>query len=281
MPFVILKQIEEDNWYLKIDQNEKPKFRSFVQIDIISKIMMLIEDLAILSESFRSERNFYDVIYSSVDLGEEIEKFFQKINNISDDEIYKIMNYATPNQIKLDEKSMKLLSKHLNSNVKEIRRFIGQVGEFGNSNHALFKRFKHAGMPLFFGDIRNLSPGFLEGFEFCNIVSNGSNPFRDVLLIPYSRQALEGYQIIINGLHFILKDMIENRIICIQRGLAGLIPTRRYDLSNLSPEEVSSMKKIVDDFYAINPPTEIAISHNYNLTIAKEKILWYLNLREF
>ena len=52
IPYVVLKQIEEDKWDFKIDQNEKPKFTSFIRIDIISKIMMHIEDLAILSESF-------------------------------------------------------------------------------------------------------------------------------------------------------------------------------------------------------------------------------------
>jgi hypothetical protein len=75
--------------------------------------------------------------------------------------------------------------------------------------------------------------------------------------------------------------MVENRIICIQRNLTGLIPNQRYDLANLSSQEVSSMKKIVEDFYAMNPAKEITISSNYNLTIKKEKIPWYLNLREF
>jgi hypothetical protein len=90
-----------------------------------------------------------------------------------------------------------------------------------------------------------------------------------------------GYEIIIHGLQNILKDIVENRIICIQRNLNGLIPKQRYDLSNISSEEVDSMKKIVDDFYAKNPPREIAISYNYNLSISKQVIPWYLNLREF
>jgi hypothetical protein len=113
------------------------------------------------------------------------------------------------------------------------------------------------------------------------MVSNGPDPFKDVLPIPYSKQVLEGYEILIGGLQLILKGMIQNRIICIQRNLNGLVPNQRYDLSNLSSEEVSSMKKIVDDFYAMNPAKEIAISYNYNLSIKKEEIPWYLNLREF
>lgn len=136
-------------------------------------------------------------------------------------------------------------------------------------------------MQLFLGTIQNSSPSFFEDFEFCNMVSVGRDPFENVLPVPYSKQVLEGYEIIIHGLQHILKDMLENRIICIQRNLNGLIPNQIYDLSNMSSEEVSSMKKIVDDFYAKNPPREIAISYNYNLSINKEEIHWYLNLREF
>jgi hypothetical protein len=86
------------------------------------------------------------------------------------------------------------------------------------------------------------------------------------------KQVLEGYEIMIHGLQFILKDMVENRIICIQRSLnGGIIPNQRYDLSNLSSEESSLMKKIVDDFYAMNPAREIVISYKYNLTIKEER----------
>jgi hypothetical protein len=137
------------------------------------------------------------------------------------------------------------------------------------------------GLNTLSGNIQSSSRGFFDDFEFCNIVPSGRDPFKDIIPIPYSKQVLVGYEIIIHGLQNILKDIVENRIICIQRNLNGLIPKQRYDLSNISSEEVSSMKKIVDDFYAKNPPREIAISYNYNLNINKEEIAWYLNLREF
>lgn len=123
IPFVALKQIEEDKWNFKIDQNEKPRFRSFIQIDIISKIMMYIEDVAILAESLMSQQNFYDLIYRSEDLGKVVGSFFEKISVISDGEIYKVMSYAAPDQINLDDKSTRILTKHLSSNANEIREF--------------------------------------------------------------------------------------------------------------------------------------------------------------
>jgi hypothetical protein len=112
-------------------------------------------------------------------------------------------------------------------------------------------------------------------------LSIGTHPFRDVVPIPYSKQALDSYYIIIHGLRQILKDMVNNRIICIQRNLTGLIPNERYNLSNLSSQEAHSMKKMVENFYAINPAQRITISSNYSLTLKREKTAWYLNIREF
>ena len=57
-----LEQIEAEKWIKAISEAEKPQIRSLIQIDIISKIMMLIEDLAILAESFRQGKNFYDFL---------------------------------------------------------------------------------------------------------------------------------------------------------------------------------------------------------------------------
>lgn len=125
-------------------------------------------------------------------------------------------------------------------------------------------------MPIVSGNIQSSSPGFFDDFEFCNMVPIGHDPFKDVLPILYSKEALDAYQIIIQGLQLILKDIVQNRIDCIKSNLIGLIPNQRYNLSNLSLEEASSMKKIVDDFYVINPSKEITISYNYNLSIKKD-----------
>lgn len=54
VPFYALEQIENNSWYKQISDEEKPKVRSILQIDIVSKIMMYTEDLAILTESFNS-----------------------------------------------------------------------------------------------------------------------------------------------------------------------------------------------------------------------------------
>jgi hypothetical protein len=63
IPFVALEQIENDSWgNKKFSDDEKVRLRSIIQVDIVSKIMVYVEDLAILSESFIQDRDFYDLI---------------------------------------------------------------------------------------------------------------------------------------------------------------------------------------------------------------------------
>src|SRR5689334_12610966 len=62
VPFYALEQIENNSWYKQISDEEKPKVRSIMQVDIVSKILMYIEDLAILAESFSLDRDFYELL---------------------------------------------------------------------------------------------------------------------------------------------------------------------------------------------------------------------------
>ena len=282
MAFDTLEQIEDGKSYTKFNNGEKPKARSFIQIDIIPKIMMYIEDLAILSKSLILQRNFYDIISDcSIDIGEMVGKFFETIDSIPDQEIHKIMSYGDADHFNLQGKSAKVFNKHLGSNVKELKRMLRQIGDFGTTHHPLFKRFKHAGMPIFCSGIMT-STGFFAGkFDMSNTVPIGPNPLVDVIPIPYSKQALESYHIIIHALQNILSDIVGNRIICIQRNLTAIIPGQRYDLTALSQDESQLMKKIKNNFYASNPPGKIEIIDTYNADVKKEKILWYVNLLNF
>lgn len=76
-----IEQIENDTFPLgKFQGNEKIKLKSVFQMDIISKIMMYLEDLIIMSESFRIETPYYKLLDTSDknknDVGKIIKDFF-------------------------------------------------------------------------------------------------------------------------------------------------------------------------------------------------------------
>ena len=67
--FDSLKQIEENRWAYEISDAEKPIARKYIQIDIISKILMYSEDLVVLGESFRRGTEFYNEFLAPCTLG--------------------------------------------------------------------------------------------------------------------------------------------------------------------------------------------------------------------
>jgi hypothetical protein len=140
MPFVALEQIENNTWgNIKFSNDEKVRLRSIIQVDIISKIMMYIEDLAVLSESFIQNRDFYEILVDeNINIGRLTGDFIRDVTSFSDESIFKIMNYAQPDRISADKESVKLLNKLLEYHVKKTRNNLSQVANFSSeANHLL------------------------------------------------------------------------------------------------------------------------------------------------
>jgi hypothetical protein len=73
----------------------------------------------------------------------------RNIASFSDERVSKIMNYAQPNSISTDKESVKLLNKHLKYHIDKTKNNLLRVANFSSeANHLLYKRFKHAGMPI-------------------------------------------------------------------------------------------------------------------------------------
>ena len=93
--FYALEQMEQETSHTENSNQSIPVVRNTIQIDIISKIMMYIEDIVVLAASLLEEKNFYDEFLSpsSGDLGGAIKMFLQehtktfKRRNIEDKEL--------------------------------------------------------------------------------------------------------------------------------------------------------------------------------------------------
>ncbi len=113
VPFYALEQIENNSWYKQISDEEKPKVRSILQIDIVSKIMMYTEDLAILTESFNSDRDFYELLTDkNIDIGDKTGEFTKEANSLTFKRLLKIMSYLEIDESSSDESP-------LDKNIKE------------------------------------------------------------------------------------------------------------------------------------------------------------------
>lgn len=278
--FNALDQIEKNQWDIVFSDNDKPVVRNLIQIDIISKIMMYIEDIAIISTSFLKGRTYYEIIIDkSIDLGELIGNFYNEMDDITDNELLKIMNYTSLAEVDIENKFItKVIQKNIISNIFEIKRIFKEIATFSKTHHILFKRFKHAGFPIISGSTGN---NLLSNFDSVNIVSAGEDPLKDVIPIPFSKEVLEGYRIIIHGIQNLLKDIVNNRIECIIRNIPTIIPKNRYNLTVISKDEVKIMEDELDKHNSLHPIESININVVNEKEIKKESLEWYLQLPKF
>lgn len=277
LPFYALEQIESNSWYRLISDEDKPRVRSIMQIDIVSKMMMYIEDLAILSESFGSARDFYEIITDeNIDIGEKTGNFINDVEAMTFKRLSQIMCYFDIDQISSDELWIGILKKHLDYHTEKIRKGLRSIASFSKANHIFYKRFKHAGMPIFRGFTPKgpASPP-LDKFESFSLVAEGPNPFEDTVVIPYSKLTLKRYEIVINELQSILLEMTENRIECLKRSIPGIIPVKGQ-AGLLSSQETELMDTKIDEFYYNHPIGEIPTNLAFNTNIKFEKVQWYI-----
>jgi hypothetical protein len=84
---------------------EIPAIQGMLQIDIIAKIMMYIEDLIILLEGIReTEGNYYKLLdretKDDLDLGTRIGQFFNNKDKFTTEEWRKMLSYLNPYELK-------------------------------------------------------------------------------------------------------------------------------------------------------------------------------------
>lgn len=265
---------------------EKIKVKSMFQMDVISGIMLYIEDLVVLSESFRRKILYHELLDpsgdSQSDVGKMIDGFFKSVGSFSDEEFRRILGYGDPGRMDLEDEERALVERVMQENIAELKRILAQIGEFGRTHHPAFRRFKHGGAPLIPGSEVQRGGGILSGFDSHTPVLEGADPFRDIIVIPLSKDVLEGYRVVIHGIKTCLDDLVKNHIICIERNLDGMIPTGSYSEDCLSGEETRLYVKIINEFYGKHPPHMDDLLHfHFESEIKREKIKWYLDLPNF
>jgi hypothetical protein len=288
--FETIKNIQSDNFYIKFNDNEKLTAMNIIQMDIVSKLIMYIEDLAIFAESFLRKKIYYDfLIDKNTDIGELTGRFVKKIiadrNGITDKEISAIMNFTDLEKTKIFEDCIDIARKYLQANINSIRQLLRNIGEFSYATHSIYQRFKHAGMPIFPAVpfktiIQNQS--LLNRFQTVNVASIGKDPFYDITLLPFSVELLDKYEKLAAEIQSIIEGMISNKIKCIERRMPGLFPENQLAENKLNHAELSIINDKISEYnknYEIRK--DIPNEENFKLDDTKcneliENLNWYL-----
>lgn len=263
---------------------DRVKVKKAFQLEIISSIMLYIEDLVVLSEAFRRGISYYELLRLSdtgeIDLGKMIEKFFEDVGCYSDEELCKIFGYADPSRLDLEEDERELVEKVMQENIVEMKKAFAKIETFGKTHHPVFKRFKHGGAPLLFDPKVTVRGDFpLSESESFITVSTGEDPCEDVIFIPLSKDVLTGYEIVVRGIQYCLLDMVTNHIACIERNLPGIPPHEHYSRDSLSTKETDLYAKILEKFVAKYPAhMDGLLDFSFDVTVTKKQFKWYHDL---
>ncbi len=237
----------------------------FLQIDIISKMMMYSEDIAVFSTAFQNNKLFYEILDPKKDcsreddLGYKIKSFYESVDALSHEQVYKIMNYLGEAEVesRIDDSEFKeLIIRNMRKSADSVKRILSLVGAFGRTHHPFFKRYKHAGLAITFNQSNDLDWDWLRGVEAINkAYINNENPLNDPRIIPFSKKAFESYWALFKPMDTLLKDMIYNRIKSIELGQSGIIPFTGFDELSFSHEERETWNKKIEEYYKKLKPT--------------------------
>ncbi len=289
--YTVLEQLENNRLILlnrgklkpiTFASGHKEKFQSAIQINIISKLMMYVEDLIIFMESFRRKTNFYNLLNNNeIDIGNVISSFIQNFEKLDNSTLQLILNYHDINKLDCNDEIKKILQKGYEGNYQEFRRGLKQIIDFGSTNHPTYRRYKHAGFPIFPAmDVPKNEVTF-EKYERLSVVSTGNDPFSDVDYIPYSKDILDGYRIIYIGIRSSIDDLIKNRLVCIERDIEGMLPDTWYKPDVFTKEEFIILEKFFETFYTKHPKHQI-VTGPINFSMRKDQDLkWYGSILDF
>lgn len=278
------KPFEFEGEKTSFSDQEIPSIQSMLQIDIISKIMMYIEDLIILLEGIREYNiNYYKLLdkrnEDDVELGQRIRQFFNNKENFTFENWRTMLSYVKPEEINSNHRP--IITKLINLNIEGFKEFLNDIEIFRQSHIGVFRRYKHAGFPFKPGYVSQQPYPFTSTmFESYSMILTGANPLVDIIPLPFSKDVIESYRILLPSLQGKIMDIVQSRIQCIRRRVEGIIPSKLYAAPDTFGEDekvelISDIKMHNDQF-----PNR-AYDDVYDFPITPDNVRdmkWYIDL---
>lgn len=291
MMYSDLEAINDGTYQLsgkKINYSEQQlkMVRALIQVDIIARIMMYIEDYVILLlANLSAEGNYYKLLDKHAkddpDLGQRIQKFMEQLDSptgaFTSEDYVKMLNYIDPALLDLTDQEREELKKRIAQNIVGVKSVLLLLRSFGRDHSQIFRRYKHAGFAVTF-DVINKHP-YTDTFDSHAMVLEGASPLHDVKSLPYSAKVLKAYSAIIRTLQEFISDAVRNKISGLERSSPGIVPFEIYTAEGMDEQLMSD---ILNKFWVKYPLR----ARNYHHTVKdvnaeKVSIEWYKQLDNF
>ena len=279
-----LKKVENKENYTSITQelglNDDEVISAF-QITIVSHIMMFIEDLATISKSISEGKvEYYNYLdKKDEDLGDIIKLFYDEIVKAPDETFRKLLSYSDLKNFEFADDSQKDIIENIITRIIEnVRKFFNRIVFFIDNHHAVFRRYKHAGLPILFGQ---KFPELVKEYPSCDFLAVGivskDNITDKLIPIPYSKKAIKSYEVITSEIFSFLGLISTFKTLCIERNVSEIIPSVTHTFGvKLTENEIQTLKQVWENFETKHPVSHRSVTNRID---SKSRILrWYTEI---
>ncbi len=220
--------------------------QAILQLGLIAQFMAISEDIGLLCQSFlNDELNYYKYLdkKGDKDLGRIIGSFFSNTGNLKPNEIRKILSYGTSDDwefLTSDEKIS--VSTAITNGVFWMKYFLDKVAVFYESHIQIYRRIKHATLPIRFGYDIPTDDSWSKKFEFWSMaLTSRESITKEVTVLPFSKKVVESYENLFQDINQIFNNIINSRLFIIERNITGMIPYSDDYFSEKLDEGTKSM----------------------------------------
>ena len=256
---------------------------SVLQISIISHIMMFLEDLAVICQSIKDGKiEYYDFLDKSGDddLGNFIGNFYDKIENVSDQDLAKILSFTDLDSFQfVNENEKKIVSEIMKRILEKTKIFFQKTVLFGKNHHSIFRRYKHAGFPILLSQPCPKPDDLYKNFESVSLgLTSKGNLGKELTAIPFSSKVIDSYENLEKDIFAFFGTLLTFKFICYERNVDGLIPNSKSLFGlKLTPEEISVLDDVWKRFESKHP-LDTTSRTNIGISSRTEFLRWYVDL---
>jgi len=273
----------EDEFRAKNTGLSNTEKQAALQIASISVLMIYTEDLiAICMARLENHFDYYKYLDSKEeDLGKLLFEFVQKIPQFSESDLRKILGYMDPEKFEFDSDQQKsTMEKIISKNCSQTQEFLQRISDFRGAHVAIFRRFKHAGFPIFLSQQIQGDNKEYQRFDFVSVAATSKNdPNDEITTIPFSKQVIKSYRSLGLDISTFLGTILDSYLTAIYKNQDGIMPKLEYHFSeNYSDLEKEVCEKVWKKFDKKFPSKPIKAR---TIVGTIEDPVWYLSLDRY
>ena len=275
-----IEDIRKGRVLADLTPDRKVAMQHLLQIEIISKICMMIEDLGLFSVSMRTGiKDLCNIFFDEgSNSSNKVGQFYRDLDEFNDEDFLRVLSFPTADSLRLSASDYEVVNEVLESVQQEARRVYNEIAKFRKQHWTLYNKYKHgfAIIPYVQKTAGNID--FLADVESAVLVLHDKrSPWKEGIAIPYSARILEGYRILIIGIQTLLKNILENQLNVLENPNLINLP---MPSEGLTADKRSRYAAVTKRF---QPAKEANRDHRIHTRASakRDDLKWYADLPKF